>query len=88
MKAIKFAAFAAVLASVCDAIHLIKRTGTPAVVGLRVEKNRVWSNGLQRRAASMTLSQTLDNNVRYTTVVPLEHKTDWVRETFIMPMSR
>lgn len=88
MKAIKFAAFAAVLASVCDAIHLIKRTGPPAVVGLRVEKHRVRSNSLQPRAASMTLSQTLDNNVRHTTVVPLEHQTNWVREIFIMPMSR
>lgn len=88
MILIKFAAFAAVLpASFCDAIHLVKRAGRPAVVKVPIEKNHFWSNSLQRRVASKTLCQTLDNNVRHTDALSLKQKTYRDRETSIMPMS-
>lgn len=76
MIAIKIAAFAAVLlASFCNAIHLVKRTDPPAVVGLPIEKDHVPSNDIKQRAAWKPLSQTLENNVRHADS-PFEQKTN------------
>lgn len=80
MIATKSAAFADVLlVSFGYAIHLVKRTGPPAVVGPPIKKNLVRGNGLQRRAAPKIL--------RENDASPIAQKTNRVRESFIMFMS-